>query len=127
MTVTRAVVPECEVVDSKLVIGGVDALDELKRWDFTLGLGGGSINYFTKAGDLMIYKTRPLSEIKNFDGLHATIYDFVNAEPKDGEMFDISKEAIQQMKERYAEMAAKSVKINAFERNSNSRKPQEIK
>lgn len=81
-----------------------DAVDVV-TWDgeklkvaFTLGPGVTSVYFVNKNAmeDEMIYKSKKRDEIKSFEELAETIDGFIRLEPKEGEIIDISKKALQE-------------------------------
>lgn len=70
---------------------------------FTLGVGETSVffvNTFTQT-DRMVYKAKPKGEVTSLDGFIKTIENFIMTDPKDGEITDISREALEKrMNER---------------------------
>ncbi|KKQ92763.1 MAG: hypothetical protein UU16_C0057G0005 [Candidatus Woesebacteria bacterium GW2011_GWA2_40_7] len=85
-------------------VSSEDAIDivtrdgEKMKVAFTLGPGITSV-YFVNTNaveDEMIYKSKKYVEIGNFDELAATINGFIRLEPKEGEIIDTSKKALQE-------------------------------
>jgi len=78
-------------------------VDGEKKIAFILGQGNTSVFFENKDAvkDRMIYKSKKFEEIRNFDDLAQTIHGFIRLEPKEGEIIDISKEALDEKMKRH--------------------------
>lgn len=86
-----------------------------KRVAFSLGYGVTSVFFVNKDAtkDKMIYKSKKHTEIRNFDELEETIRGFIRLDPKEGEVVDIGRKALDIRMKSHTPRAAALPKIKS--------------
>lgn len=104
------------VVTPGRFVGGVDLVTDSNgeaKAAFSLGTGEASVNFvnFLCFPDKMIHKSKPLTGIMNREDLEKTIDDFIRLEPTEGEIIDISKEAVLRKMDTYKDRPATLISL----------------